>query len=286
MEKETSERLYKKGYMKFLILLLEFSGLIFSQNDPSYYKKMIDEALKLQESQNQLHADIRIERIKGIVKIITSDEKEIELKDNLQYPLESGDIIKTGYDGETYIYINNTGVIKIERNTELEITETFSPSIFTLFTGAIISKIEKLKNQLAAIKIKTPSAVIGVRGTEFAITHTKFGNKTVTGVFDEGEVAVYPGEEENESTMIKLTKNTEVTISPETKRYKVTALLTLNTHKSKIFGIRKKLLTHKKKWKRFTEEQRMKFRQILYKKRIKDSANIKNRKTNQSKLKK
>jgi len=270
-----------------LFFLLLFTGLsLFSQNNIQQYKKMLDEALKMQEQQQGSgEMDIRIERVKGDVKIITSSEEEVSLTDNYQYPLEAGDVIKTGYDGYAQIFVNNIGIIGIDRNTEFEISEPSNDMIFTLDIGAIVSKFENLIKNKMSLKIKTPSAVIGIRGTEFGVEYSKFGEETTAGVFDEGEISVYPGETEDENQAIKIGKNMEVSLNPSSKRAKVIKMAKLMKYRRNIIEARKNIIKHKKYWKRFDRLQRQKYREMLFKKRNntlqkngKKQRNIKNKK--------
>ncbi|MGC8728290.1 MAG: FecR domain-containing protein [Elusimicrobiales bacterium] len=256
--------------MKTLLILFVFCFPVFGQNDINQYKKMLDQALKMQESQNASSGamDIRIERIGGNVKVITSYEEEADLTDNYQYPLEAGDTIKTGYDGYANIYINNIGVIRLERNTEMEITEPSNDMVFSLFLGSVVSKMESLNKSKMSLKIKTPSALVAVRGTEFAAEYSKFQDETSAAVFDEGEVVLYPGENEDEAKAIKITKNSETSLTSSSKRVKVTKLSKFLKYKRSLTEAKKNLIAHKKKWKKFDNEHRQKFREALFKKNV------------------
>lgn len=260
----------------FLILLTIFTGSFAQNNDEiNKYKKMMEEALKMEGNASNHAIDIRVERVNGSVSILTVNGEEIALTDNYQYPLEAGDMVKTGYDGYANIYINNIGIINIQRNSEFEITDPSSDIIMTLSIGSIVSKIENLIKQKMSLKIKTPQAVIGVRGTEFAIEYSKFSKEVIAGVFDEGEISVYPGESEDENKLIKVSKNMEVSVTPDSKRNRVLPLSRLLKYRSTIALAKKNLLLHKKKWKRFNEFQRQKFRESLFKKKLKERVNHK-----------
>jgi hypothetical protein len=98
---------------------------LFSQKqsaDISQYKQMLEEALNSEGSTQHGDSDVRIERISGTVKVSNSYEKEVSLPNNYQYPLESGDTVKTASDCAAYIYINNGGIIRVGRNTEIELS--------------------------------------------------------------------------------------------------------------------------------------------------------------------
>lgn len=249
--------------MNFIHCLIFIFSIGNAQN-VSDYKKMIEEAIASQQNiSSAINFDIRVERVSGDVEVISAGEEKTKLYDNYQYPLEAGDSLKVGYDGEANIYINNYGLIKVTRNSEIEVIETSGESVFSLLYGAIISKIEKLARK-SSLKIKTPSAVCGVRGTQFAIEHNKLSGESVFGVIDEGEIEVYPGEEENENNLYKVSKNQEITITPSAKRYKITNLSRLIRHRAKILEIRKRLAQHKKSWRAFNQNERIKYRQKLF----------------------
>ncbi|MEF3280085.1 MAG: FecR family protein [Elusimicrobiota bacterium] len=251
-----------------IIPLIFIHNFLFSQlyaQDISQYKKMIEEALKAQDSSG-VDVDIRIERVTGDVKVVSQDGEEISLTDSYQYPLEIGDIIKTGYNGGANIYIDNFGIIRLDRNSEFEVSDTSNDMIFTLNFGAIISKIEKLAKKMT-LKVKTPAAVCGIRGTEFAIEVSKLGGESSFGVFDEGEIHVYPGEEENEQQVLKVLKNMEVMIDPKSKRQKIVKIQRMLKFKRYIIESKNKLITHKRNWKKFDLMQRQKYRELLFKRK-------------------
>jgi hypothetical protein len=247
-----------------------FFCLIFALNSISLaqkiddYKKMLEQVLETHQAQFR---DIRIERIDGSVRIITPDGMETDLNDNYQYPLESGDIIKTGYNGTAIVYIDNIAAINIDRNSEFEVSDNSNEPVFTLNFGSIISKVEKMLKQKFQFKIKTIQAVCAVRGTEFAIEHSKLTGESVFGVFDEGEIVVYPGEEEDETKAIRVSKNSEVVLSNQTKNQRVVRISRMLRYKNFLTNLRKKMIIHKKRWKRFKENERIKYRNMLFMKK-------------------
>lgn len=266
MWKEIYKKSYKGGCVKELISFLIFNILfsnLFAQNIQDY-KKMIDETIS---AQNQFFAsgkdfDIRIQRIKGKVNVISAENEEVSLSDTYQYPLDIGDIIKVGFDGEAVIYINNFAAISLMRNTEVSIEDTSVETVIRVFYGAIVAKIEKLmKNQL---KIKTPQAVCGVRGTEFAVEHSKLTNESYFGVFDEGEILVWLGEDESDDNKYSVGKGQEIYISPNTKRYKISPLRNLAKYRHNLKFTKRYLLNHKKKWRKFSPAEKIKYRHKLF----------------------
>lgn len=249
--------------MRFILFYfyLISATFVFSQTVQDY-RKIIEQALSQQQSVSQYSFDVRIERANGSVEVISMGEEKAFLKDNYQYPVEAGDVIKTGYDGDAYLYINNFAALSIPRNTELEVTETQGELVFSLIYGSVVGRLEK--NAKIVLKIKTPSATSLVKGTQFAIEHIKLSAESVLGVIDEGEMEVYPLSEENNTNLYKLSKNQEIVINPSSKRFKVSNISRLSKHKSKTLLIKKRLSLHKAKWKMFTNQERVKYRQKLF----------------------
>ncbi|MGC8867835.1 MAG: FecR domain-containing protein, partial [Elusimicrobiales bacterium] len=190
--------------MSLLYVFLFLKSLSFSQNvNIEDYRKMIEEALSRQQGdRGGRTTEFRIERVGGSVEILSMGGEKAHLSNNYQYPLEVGDIIRVGYDGEANIYINNIGVIKVLRNTEFEISETQGEDILSLNYGSIVSRIERFKNSYT-FKVKTPSAICNIKGTQFAIEHNKLSRESIFGVIDEGEIEVYAGENESENNVYK-----------------------------------------------------------------------------------
>lgn len=254
----------------FLTVFLVFNSYLFSQKEDDQmlqYRKLMEQALKYSENLNQ-NIDLRIERLRGSVKVISNTEEQTDLLDNYQYPLEVGDTIKTGPDGTVDIYINDIGVIRIEKNSEFEVEDISDELIFSLNFGSLVSKIEKTLKKKFSVKIRTPSAVCGIRGTEFAIEHSKFNNESIFGVFDEGELIVWQGEEESDENAIKISKNSEVIINPQSKRQRVVKMQKLLRFKNYLLQSKQKLLLYKKRWKRFDDTTKQKYRNMLFKKKV------------------
>ncbi|MFQ5466056.1 MAG: FecR domain-containing protein [Thermodesulfobacteriota bacterium] len=113
-----------------------------------------------------------------------------------------GDIVRTKSDGRTEIVFMDQTVLSIAPDTRIRIDEyTFNPDnsreegVISLFRGKIRSVVSKVKARVlpAAVgtstyKVKTPTTVMGVRGTDVFVFH----NRGVTGVvFKEGHGFVY-----------------------------------------------------------------------------------------------
>lgn len=97
--------------------------------------------------------------------------------------LEKGDIVKTDESGKARVTFADGSKIFIAPNSELEINEEVLPEeksaifkLLTLFSGKVRSQIQKKRKQ--HMRIKTATAVIGVKGTDF-VTEYKNGITTV-----------------------------------------------------------------------------------------------------------
>lgn len=154
--------------------------------------------------------------VKGMVFIQKSEtEKKISAKQNMQlYP---EDIIITGKDGECTVLYKNESLLRVAPESQIKINEFVdekedSNSIIC-FIGQIIAKIKKGSDQ--KFEVMTPTAVVGVRGTEFMVATGEDGASLV-GVMD-GTVEV---ENENEKK-VKIGKGEKVEIEYNAKMRKL-----------------------------------------------------------------
>ncbi len=101
-------------------------------------------------------------------------------------PLSEGDKIKTKKGASAEItFIEDGHILRVEENTYLEIKdfkENKKTTTLWLSIGKVLSYLEKSLSPSSLI-IKTPTAILGVRSTEFAVETTK----------EETEVATYSG---------------------------------------------------------------------------------------------
>lgn len=101
---------------------------------------------------------------------------EVYAKDRIQ--TKSGAEVKLDLAGKSQVTIGPDSYFKLQSN-DTEKTD------LSLFSGSVKCKVKKLSDE-SRFQVKTPSAVAGVRGTEF---ETMLGNDMSTVVLcDEGEV--------------------------------------------------------------------------------------------------
>jgi hypothetical protein len=109
--------------------------------------------------------------------------------------LQNFDLVKTGDDGQAELAISSPQLpsmtVKMSANTQfsLEVATVAGKqeSSVGILGGQIALKVAKLL-QTQTVKVKSDSAVMGVRGTDFTVTAPESGDLLVT--CDEGEVTV------------------------------------------------------------------------------------------------
>ncbi len=88
--------------------------------------------------------------------------------------LDEGDTIITGKDSKAVIKLDGDKEVILAANTVVVVSElansaSSTQTTFTLQSGGIGSKIDKKLDLNSKYRIKTPTAVMGVRGTEFYV---------------------------------------------------------------------------------------------------------------------
>jgi len=111
--------------------------------------------------------------------------------------LSAGDVITTGDRSHATVQIGDRGVTRIERNSRVEIKKLFSAGEGEMFLhrGEVAAKIARLQRS-ESFKVKSPTAIAAVRGTEFIASYKNGSGKVAV---REGKVAVTPLEEGKET---------------------------------------------------------------------------------------
>lgn len=276
VQKNNTVVLFSEGdsmnYSKIMIFLCSFFyvGSLFSQIIPPEYQKMIDDALKNQQTSQEVVQkwDMRIEKISGSV-YVKSSENDDWVKVDRPLPLEFNDQIKTDSDGSAEIALDDKGVIFLGRNSEIEINSiSQSDSMFSLKIGSLVAKIQHFLSS-NKFQIKTPVAVCVIRGTEFAIEHSKLGDETRIAVYDEGKLAVnMTGENTIALGEVILEKDNEVILNPLQKRIRPSRISRMQKYRSNIKLLRQRLIAIRKAWKPVNISKRTKLREEFFKKHI------------------
>jgi Tfp pilus assembly protein FimT len=94
-----------------------------------------------------------------------------------------GDTVRSGPGGEGEIVFNDESLLKINPNSKLAINTIISPvekkNSVLLFFGRIWSKISRTALNRKSFEVQTPTAVCGVRGTDFTTAAYEDGTMLV-----------------------------------------------------------------------------------------------------------
>ncbi|GAB4029180.1 MAG: hypothetical protein Fur0012_03140 [Elusimicrobiota bacterium] len=138
-----------------------------------------------------LAQDAYLNKIKGKVEIFDSSANP--RKALIQSPLYEGYLIRTGSGAECEIVFKDKSVIFVSENTELKIEKAAlekDKRDFSLdfLRGKILFFVQKMVN--SAYRIKTPTAVCAVRGTDFSVIASS--DSALVGLF-EGKMEIEKG---------------------------------------------------------------------------------------------
>ncbi len=236
------------------------------------YRRLMDQYMKSGNNYSQAQSqswDARLKVVAGTVMVKTADAGEWSRVTG-EMPLDHGDQLKTGADGQAELLFDDKGVVALTRNTELELSSLDQEeSVLSLSVGALVAKFRHFLNSKQNLQVRTPSAVCAVRGTEFAVEHSQLGKETAVGVFDEGRLAVsLSGEEGGQPGQeYVLEKNTEMVLSPGQKRLRALPLSRLNRHRGGLLKARKRLESLKG-WKPLSAARREEMRERALKRNI------------------
>jgi hypothetical protein len=101
--------------------------------------------------------------------------------------MEKGYWIRTGADGWAIISLSDGSRLTLSNNTELEITEYVigknrKDGVFSVTQGKLRASVTRLSNERVDYRVKSPTAVAGIKGTEFLMmtqgqANVFFGNE-------------------------------------------------------------------------------------------------------------
>lgn len=125
--------------------------------------------------------------VKRTAKVLTitgsADVKKVDarkwVKAETGMLLNEGDILRTGSDSWAMINLNGNGqtaVVEVEANSQLMLAELTKDedaktqqTLLDLAIGEILIKAQKLHSTESKFEVKTPTSVVGVRGTTFSV---------------------------------------------------------------------------------------------------------------------
>jgi len=162
---------------------------------------------------------------------VTVNREKVDIKVFKGMRLKEGDTIKTGKSSNAYIEIDSDKVIKLDSSTIVTISnmngtaENGSVNI-SLSSGKIYNDIKKKLTKNSTYKVRTPNAVMGVRGTTFVVDLKYLEDKsseTVLTVFD-GTVAFAPSEQADSNVYVEMNQTANTTDLTEGEKPVVTEM--------------------------------------------------------------
>lgn len=145
-----------------------------------------------------------VDEVRGSVKVTTAEGKVRAV--GLGVFLFSGDIVDTGRDGFIRIIMNGGTVLELRPQTRIHICDSRTTkngnSAVVVYLGRIWSWVAGGTSGETTFEAHTPSAVAGVRGTEFSLA-VGIDGSTRVGV-DEGTVSL-----EGETNQVMVSRNYE-----------------------------------------------------------------------------
>jgi hypothetical protein len=168
-----------------------------------------------------------ITSVSGTVEVKRTKDTEWT-KAELNMPVYFGDQVKTLEDGNITVTFLDESLMTVQPNTHVALNTIISPlekrNSVLLFFGRIWNKVRRKMVQMRGYEVQTPTAVLGVRGTEFEVGSYEDGTTLVRvasgGVMVDSEAArstVY----ENQGAQVSLeTKKirTETDYRPQWKQ--------------------------------------------------------------------
>lgn len=119
-----------------------------------------------------------IAEVKGTVEVKTAQGKWIPAQ--LKMVLNQGDMIRTRKDSSALLNLDGmaqTATVEVKQNSQLRLAElvedkkeTVQTTLLDLALGEILIQAKKLHSEKARFEVKTPTSIVGVRGTTFAVS--------------------------------------------------------------------------------------------------------------------
>jgi len=133
----------------------------------------------------------------AVATVVTLTGQVSVLRDNSPWALNLGDsvqprqIIVTGADGYALLRVSDGSTFEVFQNSRVHFRDNPGnwKDLLEVFLGRVKIQIEKIGGQPNYNKVRTPTAVISVRGTVFDVTVEDEDATTMVTV-DEGQVAV------------------------------------------------------------------------------------------------
>jgi hypothetical protein len=189
-------------------------------------------------------------------------------------PLESGDRIRTGFNSSAEILIDDGSILKLEDNAKMELTGLYVDSAtkkvktrLYLAIGRLFSNIAQMMNRESRFDVQTPTAIVGIRGTEFVVELAD-AEETDVGVF---EGSVFVNSVDDQGSIIKedevlVTDGNQTTVQRRKKPLPPFALKErMLRHKKKVEFLRQRAIERRRELPRIIEK-RKKVREMVLQK--------------------
>jgi len=132
----------------------------------------------------------------------------------VELPVYYGDTVRSGPDGEGEIVFTDESLLKITPNSRLAINTIISPvekkNSVLLFFGRIWSKVSRKAFKNRSFEVQTPTAVCGVRGTDF--TTAAYEDGTLLVQVGSGQVQV---DNDASNTILSASQGTRVSFATQ-----------------------------------------------------------------------
>lgn len=119
-----------------------------------------------------------LQSAKGVIEVKRGQQAWMPIKDG--DVLKQGDIIRTKARSSAVIKLEGTAegsTVEMKENTQMKISELFEDkalktqtTLLDVALGSILVKAEKLRAPSSKFEVKTPTSIVGVRGTTFSVT--------------------------------------------------------------------------------------------------------------------
>jgi hypothetical protein len=200
--------------------------------------------------------DARLAAVSGDVTVIAADGSP-EASGEAGMPLEEGDRVVVAEGGSAEVALDGGSLITVRENSDFKLEKTAKgESTFFLAVGTLLAKIHHLGEQ--RLRVRTPTAVASVRGTEFGIEAD--GQSSHVGVFDEGKVEVTGA---SGGTPELLISNQETSIKTGQAPEHAAQLKRFIAHRAQMRGQGRRIAAIKAKWKALPADQRRDMRKKM-----------------------
>jgi hypothetical protein len=148
-----------------------------SAQDLQRARKSVALARRLLERNAGQHVDAAVVEQRGQVERGNADGGWAPLAGDSAAPLRSGDRLRTGPgSGAEFLLQNGDTAAQIAADSELELTlDDLGNAVVDLSRGAFFAAVTPLKSRMKRMEVRTPAAVIAVRGTRFAVARMADG---------------------------------------------------------------------------------------------------------------